>query len=325
MEDVNTHYEVTYSPKSEVFDGHFRKIEVRLLRAGLHVQSRSGYFAVPDIDGKPVESYEVAALSALNAKPLPKEIEYRVSAQRFRPSPEGWQQSMTFELPTVGLMATSLENPPRQRIHPTFFAIIKDQKGQIVEKISRDIPYEIPADRFAEFKAGNIIVSQPFSLPPGRYVVESAVIDREAAKAGAKRVSLVLPEPSPVAVSTVSLVRRADPLKEPADPLDPFQFARTKVTPTLATSLPKTAQATVYFVVYPSKAAGDEPKVVVQYFRDGLEIGRQTPEINDSEKDPSGAIPMLATAKLEPGQYEVRVTVVQGKDTAQQNALFAID
>lgn len=325
MEDVNTHYEVTYSPKSEIFDGHFRKIEVKLLRAGVHVQSRSGYYAVPDINGKPVESYEVAALGALNARPMPKDIDYRVSAQRFRPGPEGWQQSMTFELPTAGLVAAALDNPPRKRIHPTFFAIVKDQAGQIVEKISRDIPYEIPSERFDEFKAGNIIVSQPFSLPPGRYVVESAVIDREATKSSAKRVSLILPEPSLVALSSVSLVRRLDPLKDPADPLDPFQFPGTKVTPTLASSLPKAAQATVYFVVYPSTAAEEKSRLVVQYFRDGVEIGRQTPELNDSQKDASGGIPMLASAKLEPGQYEVRVTVIQGKATAQQNAQFAIE
>jgi VWFA-related protein len=125
MEDVNTHYEVTYSPKSEIFDGHFRKIEAKLLRAGLHVQSRSGYYAVPDINGKPVESYEVAALSALNARPLPKDIEYRVSAQHFRPGPDGWQESMTFELPTAGLLATALENPPANEFIQPFSRLLR--------------------------------------------------------------------------------------------------------------------------------------------------------------------------------------------------------
>ena len=35
MEEVDTHYEIAYPPKSERDDGHFRKIEVKLARAGI--------------------------------------------------------------------------------------------------------------------------------------------------------------------------------------------------------------------------------------------------------------------------------------------------
>ena len=45
MEDVRSHYEVTYAPVSENYDGHFRKLEVRLAIPGLKVQSRAGYYA----------------------------------------------------------------------------------------------------------------------------------------------------------------------------------------------------------------------------------------------------------------------------------------
>lgn len=325
MEDVNTHYELAYSPKSDVFDGHFRKIEVKVLRAGLHVQSRNGYFALPDLNGKPVDPFEVAGLKALEAKPAPREFEYRVSALRFRPSESGWQQAMTFELPTANLASTAIDNAARKRIHASFFALIKDTNGQIVDKISRDIPYTVPADRFEAFRGGNLFFTQPFALPPGRYLVETAVIDRESSKVSTRRISLILPQPGPVAISTVALVRRIDTLKNPADSADPFQFSTSKVTPTLASSIPKGSDTTVYFVVYPSSANPEKPKIVVQYFRDGTEIGRQTPEVADASKDASGAIPMIASAKLEPGQYEVRVTVMQGKDAAQQSASFSIE
>ena len=45
MEEVDTHYEISYPPTSERDDGHFRKIEVKLTRPGLRVDTRSGYFA----------------------------------------------------------------------------------------------------------------------------------------------------------------------------------------------------------------------------------------------------------------------------------------
>ena len=35
MEDVRSHYEVTYSPVSSNFDGHFRKLTLRFTRPGV--------------------------------------------------------------------------------------------------------------------------------------------------------------------------------------------------------------------------------------------------------------------------------------------------
>ncbi len=324
MEDVNTHYEIAYSPKSDIFDGSHRKIEVRVLRAGVHVQSRNGYYALPDLDGKPVEPFEVAALKVLDTKPAPRDLPYRVATARFRPGTGGWQQTIAFEVPTKMLAATALENPPRQRIHASFLALIKDQTGQVVEKISRDIPYEVPADRYAGFSAGNLTFSRPFTLPPGRYTVDTAVLDRENLKAGTRRVSLILPEPGALSISSVSLVRRLEPLQNAADANDPFQFGKSRVTPSLDNSIPGGDQATLYFVVYPARDEPAPPKVLVQYLRDGKEIGRYTPEINDASKDAAGAIPLVAAARLEPGQYDVTVTAVQGTKSTRQSASFTV-
>ncbi len=325
MEDVNTHYEIAYAPKSDVYDGRFRKIEVKLLRDGLRMQSRNGYFAVPDLNGKPMEPFEIAGLKALETKPAPHDLSFHGGVLRFRPTDAGWQQAASVEVKTADLTATPLENPARKRIHVSFLVLLKDHTGQIVDKVSKDIPYEIPADKYDAFKAGNIIFTQPFSLAPGRYMVEIAVVDQEAQKASARRVNLVLSPKPPVAVSSISLVRRVDQLKGAADPADPFEFGTTKVTPTLNTEFPKGSDTPLYFVVYPSASNPEKPKVVVDFFRDGKQIGRQVPPVEESSKDANGGYPMLASAKLDPGQYEVRVTVLQGKEAAQQSVSFAVN
>jgi len=51
LEDIDTHYEATYQPTSDKFDGRLRKIEVKLSRADLNVQSRTGYYALPALPG----------------------------------------------------------------------------------------------------------------------------------------------------------------------------------------------------------------------------------------------------------------------------------
>ncbi|MGA2594700.1 MAG: VWA domain-containing protein, partial [Bryobacteraceae bacterium] len=84
MEDVDTHYELAYQPTSDNYDGHFRKIEVKLARADLRVQTRSGYFALPGTSESVVEPAEVPALRALDAKPRPHAFDFVSKAYLFR-------------------------------------------------------------------------------------------------------------------------------------------------------------------------------------------------------------------------------------------------
>jgi len=60
MEDIDTHYELSYSPQIDKYDGHFRKISVKIARNDIRVQTRSGYFALPAMEGQSVMPYEVA-------------------------------------------------------------------------------------------------------------------------------------------------------------------------------------------------------------------------------------------------------------------------
>jgi hypothetical protein len=71
MEEVRSHYEVTYSPVSTNFDGHFRKLAVHLTRPGVTVQSRAGYYALPMVGGEALAPFEMAALKVLTTKPEP--------------------------------------------------------------------------------------------------------------------------------------------------------------------------------------------------------------------------------------------------------------
>src|ERR1035438_3046346 len=70
MEEVDTHYEIAYPPASEREDGHFRKIEVKLARLGVRVETRSGYYAVPDTGVGPVTPEEMAGLKALDTQQI---------------------------------------------------------------------------------------------------------------------------------------------------------------------------------------------------------------------------------------------------------------
>ena len=66
----------------------------------------------------------------------------------------------------------------------------------------------------------------------------------------------------------------------------------------------------------------ERPKVIVQYFRDGKEVGKDLPVV---KSEGGGAIPMLVAARLGPGEYEVRVTATQGSGAARESAWIHVD
>ena len=85
VENLDAHYEAVYRPTSTKFDGRLRKIEVKLARNDLEVESRTGYFAMPDLKGAgPLTPVESTGLAVLNAEPRPHSFDFHVTAYHFQ-------------------------------------------------------------------------------------------------------------------------------------------------------------------------------------------------------------------------------------------------
>jgi hypothetical protein len=322
MEDVNTHYEAAYTPKSDVNDGRFRKIEVKVNRENVAVQSRRGYFALPELNGKQLMAFEVACLQALEAKPRPQSFIFQAAALRYRPG-RTIQHEVVFEIPVSNIGSREELKTKSHVLHTSLLALVRDGKDEVVAKVSRDLSLAVPDDKYEQFAKGNIIYNEPLFLPPGRYWLESVVIDRIKDRASVMRSSLVVPLPADgLEISAPVLVRSLEARKAAPDALDALQFAGGKVVPTLSGAPPKGVGPAIYFIVYPVPAVADKPVVKVEYFRDGKLAGDQTPEVAQPSGDGS---PMLVAAKLPPGTYDVRITAVQGKLVARQETVLTIE
>src|ERR1035438_3079890 len=123
MEEVDTHYEIAYPPKSEREDGHFRKIEVKLARPGSRVETRTGYFAVPDTGTHPLPPEEIAGLRALDTQPRPHAFDFLSRAYRFRDAGGVAQYAIAFEMPIANLTETPVEATHQHRLHASLLAL----------------------------------------------------------------------------------------------------------------------------------------------------------------------------------------------------------
>ncbi|MGA2183026.1 MAG: VWA domain-containing protein [Bryobacteraceae bacterium] len=322
FEDVGMHYEAVYRPVSEKYDGHLRKIEVKLARADLTVESRTGYFAMPDVGGAPLMPFEMAGLTALNNKPLPHTFDFRSAAYQFRPESATNQVGVAFEVPAASLTATAEPEQKGHRLHVSLLALVKDPSGQIVDKFSQDSPFEIPDDKLAVVQNLPITWTHPFNLPPGHYTVETAVLDREGNRVSTSVLPLENPERKGLGLSSVMLVRRMAPLTGEPDTANPFELIAGRVVPSLNRALKQDAQPYVYFVVYPDKASTDNPMIGVEFLVDGKLVAQKTTD--SPAADATGAVPVVMGAMVQPGECELRITAMQGYSTATQSVKYTV-
>jgi hypothetical protein len=163
---------------------------------------------------------------------------------------------------------------------------------------------------------------------PGRYTLETAVLDQEGRRTSTRAVSILVPTPvEGLSVSSVSLVRRVDPPTGPKDAEDPFLSPSGKVTPTLADSIRSGPGAAIslYFVVYPNRDVAVKPELEIDFLREGKFVARAEPP--RGEPSGKGSIPYMANssmASLELGNYEVRVIARQGSAQAVGQTWFSI-
>jgi VWFA-related protein len=322
--EVQTHYEADYHPSLDKYDGHFRKIEVKLARADWKAESREGYFAIPDKAGSgALRPFEIAGLMTLNTDPRPHAFEFRSAAFQFRPGANS-QSAIVFEFPGAALTAAPQPAQKKHRLHASLFAVVKDADGQIVDRFGQDFLYEVPDDQLAGIQATPIDYRHAFNLPAGRYTVESVLLDRgaQAQRASTSTVEFDSPAAQGVGLSSLMLVARADPLTAEPDADDPLVFKDRELVPMLSGSLKASAQPMLYFVVYPDKSIAETPRIRVEFFVNGEEVEQKQSEL--PPPDPSGAIPVLVNAATKAGNCEIRITALQGFQSATRSVTYTV-
>ena len=323
MEDIRSHYELAYSPTATNYDGHFRRIEVTVKRPHVIVQARKGYFAVPDVNGEPLQTFEMVALNAINAKPASAEFPYEIAFIKFRPRPGAVQYEVAFEVPVSAFAAVTNPKTGKTRIQASLVALIHNPQGEIVGKVSRELQRDVTNAELASLQKDRILYAEPVELPAGHYVVDTAVTDEQAVKTSVKRISVFVDPGSGLGLSSLELVRELDPLKGARNPQNPFELGNGRITPSLAESVDSGKAIDVYFVVYPMAVTGPEPKVTLQMLRDGKEVARKLVDLPQPEED--GTMPVLLRLSPEPGHCDILVTAQQGTLAAQSSLSLSIE
>jgi VWFA-related protein len=326
-EDVNTYYEIAYAPSNLEWDGKYRDIQVKLARTGLVLQTRAGYFALPpELMQVSLMPYEMPLLRAINARPQPRQLEFRAQSLRFRAAGNEVLCALTVEVPLKQLEVKRDEKT--FLTHANVLVLFRDAAGKPVKKISRDVPYSGPIEKLPNFQEGNLSFTDHFTLPPGRYTMESAVLDRLNEKTSARRSVFLVPAVNPgLSISQMVLVRRVDPTPAQADGLDPFRMANGRIVPSLLNGVRAAgdAQAAFFFLMQVDRGATAKPTLILEFSQDGRPMARTPIEL--PAPDEQGRIPYVATvplASFKPGEYELRAVLQQNQKAVEERFTFVV-
>jgi VWFA-related protein len=326
-EEVSSYYEVTFNPGIQNYDGRFRKLKVEANRKDLVINARTGYFALPpEARAAGLQTFELPILKILSEGKVLDGVDYRAGAVILQPKPEATNVSVVVELPLRGLAAKLSPAGDLSNVHFYLGALVKDSKGEVVQKMTRDRSIQVTAE---QLKFGNFVDKSTFALPPGAYTLESAVTDTESGKSGMHRSEFtVRPWAKSVALSTLTGVRSYTPGVKGLDPEEPFQFQGGSITPTLNTSVPRSPNSVLrlFFTVYPDAANPSKPTVDIEFLQNGKSLTKVPMPLPAA--DAEGRIPYVMTipaASIPPGVYDIRATARQGGTSAETKTSVKIE
>jgi hypothetical protein len=326
-EEIASYYEVSYRPGITTYDGSFRKVKVDSSRKDLVIHARNGYFAMPpEARSSGIEAFELPLLTAISEGKLSDDVPYRAGALRLRPKNEGTDLSVLVEVPLRGLQPRTDAAKKTLNVHFSVAALVKDANGEVVQKLTRDRSFQVTAD---QLKMGNFVEKMAVTVPPGKYTLASAVMDRESSKTGVQRSEFVVePKGKGVGISSLVEVRSYTPNVKGLDPDEPFQFQGGSITPTLNTSVAQAPDAALrlFFVVYKDVANAAQPTVEIEFLQNGKSLTKVPMALPAA--DPQGRIPYVMTipaASIPPGSYEVHATARQSDSVAETKTVVKIE
>ncbi len=324
-EEISSYYEVSYNPGITNYDASFRKLSVSANRKDLVIHARTGYFALPpEARAAGLAPFELPLLKLISDGKLLSDVQYRAGAVLLQPKKGETGVAVLMEVPLHELEGKT--DGAALDVHCSMVALVKDAKGEVVQKITRDRSFKVTPD---QHKLGNFLDKATLDLPPGKYVLESAVEDLENLKAGMQHTEFTVPAGgNGVGISTLLPMRSYAPNAKDLAPDDPFQYQGGSVTPTMDMVVKKVPNSALrlFFTVYQDPAIAAKPSVEIEFLLNGKSLTKVPMQLPAA--DAQGRIPYLMTIPAEAipaGSYEVRASARQGSTTAVSSAVVKFE
>jgi VWFA-related protein len=327
-DDMHGYYMITYVPKNEDYNGRFRRINVKLDRSNVELQTRKGYYAIESVGQLPVLDYEAPAIAAArNARPDANPFPFHAAALSY---PATNQPGLTLIIAEAPMSAFNFATAADKKTYSADFsivALVKDGTGEVVQKVSKHYPLTGTIDSLESARKEELLFYRETQLTAGSYTVEVIAYDQLAGKTSIHTSSInvaALDETKP-RLSSVAVLKRAERLPPEEQKHDqPFHFGELLVYPDLGEPISKRAGQLAFFLtVWPPR--GSTANLTFVVLQNGRGVGKSTAQL--PAPDAAGRIKYASSFSIndfQPGTYELQVIVSDGKNSATRSTGFTL-
>jgi VWFA-related protein len=213
--DLSTYYLLGYQSTNPVRDGRFRRIQVRVGRPGLRVETRAGYYADLDFAHAASADREAQLMAELSAPLSSTDLPVALNFGWFRVSPGEYNVPLAIAIP-----GWELQPPPDAATVPVdVIGEIRDEDRRPVSRIRQTA--SIPRGPAGPLARSLLVYRLTARLPPGRFQLKIVVRENLGGRIGSYEAPLVVPDLSrrPLEASAVILrVGDAPPASHPWPP-----------------------------------------------------------------------------------------------------------
>jgi VWFA-related protein len=341
--DTETYYVLAYEPANAKHDGGYRHIEVRLPgQRGVNVRARTGYFAPDDRrasrpPGKPVEAPPGAGSTRAETTPEagpptpPAAIGVRLAAD-FVSLDSGVTQVVVsgyVDLATLPFVQLS----GRHQATIEAGAVVWDEHGAVAATLDTNrAALDLTDGQYEQVVRGGLLYQKAVALKPGRYQVRLTAREDAARIEGSASQWVQIPDLASGRLTLSSLfLLKASPAPG-APPPDSGAAPELRNAQAVRHFRRDESLYAQLYAYNPKRDASGTASLVWQaeVLRGGALLGTAAPEPMAPGEPQGPPVPhtsRIGLQALEPGDYELRVTVTDrnASETATRRVAFTVD
>ncbi len=309
--DLSSYYLLGYQSPDQTRDGRYRRITVRVKRAGLRVEHRAGYYADRDFAHTSRRDREFQLQDQLQAPLSATDLPVLVSSGWFRRSDDRYDVPVSVVVPGAAVPVTTDD-----RVTLTILGVVRDEQGRPVGRIDDTI--RVPRESTAGLAARQVLYQSTVTLPPGRFSLKVVVRENTTGQIGSYETPLFVPDlaQAPVKISSVTLSTQVREVGRRRSE-NPLVRDGLELIPNLTHVVRRDQQLFFYYEVYePQVDAADQPAVrtSLAFYRGGVKVF-ETPAVERTMIDEARRDAVLfqfeiPAAQLLPGLYTCQVNII---------------
>lgn len=307
--DISAYYILGYSSTNPALDGRYRRIQVKLKRSDLKVESRAGYYADRDFTHTSRADRQFAMQEQLMSQISSTDLPVVMSSNYFRIANDRYFVPLSLAIPGSAIPAS------KEKITLDVLGYVRDERGFPVGQIRDTVT--IPPASTATLANKQVQYQSAVTLPPGRFTMKVVVRENASGQTGSYETPITVPElnKAAVKVSSVVLSTQVQPTSK-AQPQNPLVRGGTEIVPSLTHVVQQGQKLYFYYEVYDSASQNGALKLQTSlaFYRGKVKV-METPVVERSAVDVAARKATLfqfevPATDFKPGLYTCQVNVI---------------